>query len=325
MADNEEVTELEDEVDRGDNFVPDEEEIDEEVLEDEEDTSEEEVDEDEEEPEEDEEESESEGDEDEDEEEDEDDEEEARIPRSRLNQVIEQREAERERAEWLEEQLATMIELQKQNIQNQAPKEEPKPKFNFKAKFKEANEALLEGELDKNAEIMLEIEEARQAEITEALRGAKESATQEAKSEATASLEDARFERIIDKATEDFEFLDADSDNYDESAVKLVNSVMAGKVAQGTAKSKALKEALSEVTPMFVDQEPAKPKETLGKKRTKAARKKAAKASQQQPPDTPRAAKGKAARELDKVDVAKMSEKEYNKLTLRERKELRGD
>lgn len=314
-----EETDLEEDevVDRGDNF---------DELQEEEETSEEEVDEeeDEEDPEEEEEDSESEGDEDEDEEEDEDDEEEPRIPRSRLNQVIEQREAERERAEWLEDQLASLIELQKQNLQNQIPKEEPKPKLNVRAKIKEAQEALLEGDLEKNAEILLEIEEARMAEITEAVKGARESATKEAKTEATASLEDARFERVIDKATQDFAFLDDESDDYDESAVKLVNSVMAGKVAMGTAKSTALKEALSEVTPMFVQKREA-PKETLGKKRTTAARRKAAKASQQQPPETRRAAKGKAARDLDKIDITKMSEAEYNKLTLRERKALRGD
>lgn len=327
----EEDTELED---RGDLYVADDEELEEDGMqdEDEEEASDEEVD-DEEDLEE-EEDDESEGDEDEDEEEDEDDEEDARIPRSRLNQVIEQREAERERAdaafdriETLEEQLLAIIDLQKQNMQQTTPTPvAEKPKFNFRQKFKEANEALLEGDLDKNSDIMLEIEEARSAELQEALKQTREGVSKEAKTEATASLEEVRFERVISKATEEYAFLDDTSDDYNEKAVKMVNAIMSGHVAQGETKSKALQAALDDVVPMFAEADTKAPtKEPLGKARTKAARKKAAKASQQQPPETRRAARGKAARNLDEIDVTKMSDAEYGKLSLRERKKLRGD
>lgn len=327
--DNEEYTEIED---RGDQFVPDDEdEHEEEVLEEDEEDSDEEV-EDEEDVEEDEEDSESEGDENEDEEEDEDDQEEPRIPRSRLNQVIEQRESEKERAdaaqdriEQLEDQMLQLIELQKANLQSQAPKPEPKPKFNFKAKFKEANEALLEGDLEKNSDIMLEIEEARAEELRATVENARDSATREAKTEASASLEEARFERVIQQAEETHSFLDADSEDYNEKAVRMVNAILTGHLAQGEPKSKALKLALEDVVPMFESEKPQKQREQLGTKRTKQARKKAVKAQQQQPPTPTRSAKGKKARDLDQLDLAKMSDAEYSKLTMREKKALRGD
>lgn len=299
--------------DRGDSYI--EEDDLEEEYEEEEDLEEEEDDE------ETEEDSESEGEDDEDEEENEDDEEEARIPRSRLNQVIRQREEERERAAWLEEQLEKLIELQKANVRAAAPEEKPEVKFNYRAKLKEANEALLEGDLDKNAEILMEIEEARQKDFERAIQNAREAATKDAKSEATGSLEADKFDKVVESSLSRFEFLDTESASYNEEAVSLINATMAGYIAAGDTKSKALEKAVNKIAPLFDN----KTKQSLGNKRTKDARKKAARASQQQPPETRRAAKGKAARELDTLDINKMSDDEFSKLSPREKKALRGD
>ena len=67
--------------------------------------------------------------------------------------------------------------------------------------------------------------------------------------------------------------------------------------------------------------EPEKVK--IGGKKTVAARKKAAKASNAQPPKGRSKAPGNT--DNDEIDISKLSEKAFDKLTLKERKVLRGD
>jgi len=327
----------EEEVDRGDVFIPDDEEVTElDELEDDEELEEDDEeleDEDDEEVLEEDEEDEPEEDEDDDEEEDEEDEgdeEEARIPRSRLNQVINEREAERERSAWLEEQNERLIELltTSQGTVQEAPPAPKEPPYDFDGKEEEYAELIIDGETAKAAKLRNEITAAREKQLTEQIRAAKEEASSDAYTKAEAAREEDRFQKAIQSSIESYDFLDDASDAYDERAVTAVNAMMQGNIAGGMTKSKALQEAVAELGPLYakklgIKEEPKK--ESLGKKRTKTARKKAAKASQQQPPATKRAAKGKASRDLDTLDLAKMSESEYNKLTLRERKALRGD
>lgn len=316
--------------DRGDAFIEeeglDEEELDEEDLEDEEDLDED----DEDEVDEDEEESDEEEDDDEgSDEEDEEDEEEARIPRSRLNQVIEQREAERERSAWLEEQLERLIEAQTANTKQEVKEVTPeKPAYDFDTKEQEYIELIIDGETAKAAKLRSEIDKARDQEILVQIEKAKESAQEEALTKSELSRDEEKFESIVEKAQNEYSFLDDSSDDYDQEAVEAINAQMAGLIASGERRSIALEKAVKSLGPLYAKAlgvEQDKGKASLGKKRTTAARKKAAKASRQQPPTTKRTAKGKAARDLDALDITKMTDAEYDKLSLREKKALRGD
>jgi len=256
---------------------------------------------------------------DEDEQDEQDDEEvEIQIPKSRLDEVIAQRESEKERSRWLEDQLETLI--------NQTPtapdvKAEPKEAYNFTGAEESYANLLIEGDIAKAASLRSTIDSERKKEMVEMINEIKESSSKEAASTSSAAIEDDRFSTMISNFENKHKFLDADSDNYNEEAVETVNTLLAGYQAAGKSKSQALKLAVGKVIPMF--EETSTEKATLGKTKTKAARRKAAKASNAQPPKT--SSKGVKNRDTDSVDVSKLSERDFDKLTLKERRVLRGD
>lgn len=334
-----EKDEIEDVIDRGDFIDDDDEHLDDDDVSPDEDESEEESDTDEDESEEDEDNdddedgdsSDTDEDEDEDsEEEDEEDDEEVdgegnqRIPRSRLNQVIQQREDAKERSAWLEEQLEVLIK------QRQAPEEPTVPEvvipdYDFDASEEKYGDLILEGSVKEAAALRREIN-AEQNKLFEAqIATVREEASVEAAKTSKASVEDGAFSTFLDDVVSEKSYLDDQSDDYNERAVKMANSLMSSYLAEGGyTKAEALALAVSDIGPLFEDDKP----EQLGKKkastRDKSARKKAVKASEQQPPNAERRT-GRKGVDLDNIDVGKMSDKQFNSLTRKERATLRGD
>lgn len=258
-------------------------------------------------------------DEDEDDGEDDEGDQNTNIPISRLNEVIAQREAEKERSMWLEEQLEKLIS------QGAPPapvvKEAVKDSYNFAEAEENYASLLIEGETSKAAALRVVIDGERKDEMVALIKQVEASSTEKAASSSKAEIETARFDSLVTKFEGEHSFLDADSDNYNDEAVETVNTLLAGYVASGKTKSQALRLAVQKVSPMYKEEENVKP--TLGNKKKIAARKKAAKASNTQPP----ANVGKRAKNIDRTDVevSKLSEKAFKNLTLKERKILRGD
>ena len=300
-VDNEE--ELEDEIDRGDEVEDDE--SDESGSGDEDESGEEE--------------DESESDDDEDGDDLEDEEEESTIPRSRLNEVIAQREAEKERSMWLEEQLEKLIE--QSSTPKSAVKEERVEVYNFSEAEENYASFLIEGDTSKASALRVAIDAERKKEIVALIKEVEDSTTEKATSSSKAEIESAKFDNLVVKLEGEYAFLDADSDDYNNEAVDTVNALLAGYVAAGKTKSDALKLAVTKVSPMY--EEKKEVKQSLGNKKKVRARKKAAKASNAQPNVTT----GKRGSKVDpdEVNISKMSEKAFNNLTLKERKALRGD
>lgn len=332
MAKEEEIIE-----DRGDAYLPDDDESDggyeevEEELEDEEDEEESDAEEDEESSEEDEddsedEESDDEEDEDEDDGEDDEDSKGNRIPRSRLNQVLRQRDAEREaraadrtRIEWLEKQLESMI-----TTKTPPKQEEPEPEpYDFDAAEEAYIEHILQGETKEAAKLRREINKAHDEEYKRQVTSARQSAAEEAVSKAEASRDEERFQMLLEDIVDEYDFLDDTSKAYNEKAVRMANNLMASYMQEGRNKTTSLKMAVEDIIPLFEKKKKGEEKPTTPK-RTVEARRKAAKASNQQPPSS-KSKGGKEVRNFDAKDIERMSEKQYASLTAREKARLRGD
>lgn len=327
MAKREEIVEEEEDFeDRGDDYeAEDDEDLEEDegYEDEEEDADEEESDEDEEEVLDDDEEfDDEEGDEDEEFDEDEDDEEEKdddpRIPRSRLNEVIRQREEQKQEVAWLKEQLQLVLaqggkKASEEEVQDEAPP------FDFDGAEDQYIDLVLDGDKEQARKLRQQIDNERAKALQKEILKVSEKAESVATAK-TAEVEAARkFETVLNKAVETYPFLNHKSKAYNEAAVKMANRIMAGYVAEGDSKDEALRKAVKDIVPMYSKTS------TKGKERAKEARKKATTASKQQPTSAARSAAAKGRRDLSPAKIAKMSEKEFNSLTTREKAALRGD
>ncbi|MBT8449255.1 MAG: hypothetical protein KJO69_06170 [Gammaproteobacteria bacterium] len=254
------------------------------------------------------------------------DEEGQRIPKSRLDQVIKQREEERERNLWLQEQLEAMIQRQtavEEKVEEEV--DEGPPDYDFDEAEGKYIELILEGEVKDATMLRREINKAREEVYNYQIESVRKNVTSEAVDKTTQSLDEQRFNGLLTSYVEQYDFLNDESDAYNAKAVTMANKLMASYLQEGKRKSEALKLAVDDILPFYNEEKPeVKPKANTATARKKQARKKAAKASQSQPPAS-KGRTGKTARSLDSIDIAKMSDKDYNSLTARERAKLRGD
>lgn len=242
------------------------------------------------------------------------------IPKARLDEVIAQRESQKERVEWLESQLETLINQNKETVIEEV--EESIDAFDFnEAEEKYAN-FLIEGDTSKASQVRSLIDDARKEEMLALVNSIKRESSEEAVNLSTEVLEDEKFSSMITVFESEYSFLNADSQDYNEEAVDTVNTLLAGYTSAGKSKSQALKLAVSKVTPMYGQVEEVPAKKTLGNK-TATARKKAAKASNAQPPKT--TSKGVAKVDTETIDISELTEKAFDNLTAKEKKILRGD
>lgn len=245
-----------------------------------------------------------------------------RVPRSRLNQVIQQREEEKERSAWLEEQLSTLIkQRQEPEVVEEAPAEVPS--YDFDTSEAKYIELVLEGSIDDAGKLRREINQERDKIYDHQLASVKASLSEEVKASSENTRTTAKFEDFLEDTFASKEYLDDTNDAYNEQAVQMANRLMIGYMQEGKDKIEALDQAVKDISPMFEE------KPSLGKKspskRTVSARKKAVSASEAQPPSTENSGGKKSARDLDKINISKMSEKAFNSLTKKELATLRGD
>jgi hypothetical protein len=292
-------------IDRGDSFIPNEDE-DEEV----DDSLEEE-----------------EGDTDDSEEEEEEEEiipkpKEPRIPKHRLDEVLSQRDEARDRQLWLEEQLEKLIALQ-------TKKEEVivKPSYDFSSAEEKYISLIIEGETAQASKLRTEIDKERKAEMMNLIESIKTESESKVKVESTKAVEIERFNSLVETFKTKHTFLDEDSDDYNEEAVDTINTLTAGYISSGKTRSESLRLAVNKVVPMYNKEDTGyKPsKSLLGKQRAQEAVKKAASASNKQPPQNNSTKSSGKSIDPSKIDVTKMSERDFNNLTEREKRILRGD
>lgn len=315
--------------DRGDIYIDDIDDDEDEILDEDDleqgldDEPESESEEDESEDEEDESEDEDDPDDEEDEDEDEDDEEDdIRIPKSRLDQVLSQRDSEREENKWLREQLEAILQNKTKEVLKE---EDTPPEYDFDTAEAQYIEKILEGDTAEAAKIRKEINKARDAEYKYQINEARRMAKEEASGEALNSIDETRFTTLLDKYRTEYSFLNDENDAYNERAVVMANKLMAAYLAEGNSKSQSLELAVKDIVPLFEKVNNEKPTRKKVVERESQARKKAAKASRSQPP-TPRSKKDSSNVNLDKLKPKDlMNDKIFNSLSAKDKAKLRGD
>lgn len=242
---------------------------------------------------------------------------EIQVPKARLDEVISQRESEKERVRWLEDQLESLI-----NQKQVEPEKvvEPVESYDFAKAEQDYANFLIEGDTSKASSIRATIDDERRKEFLNIIEGVKETSSKEALSKSAEAIDADKFDTLIENYENKYSFLDADSDSYNPEAVETVNTLLAGYSASGKTKSQALSLAVKKVAPMYEEVKPVK--ESLGNKKS-VARRKAAKASNAQP--ARESSKGTPKEDAESVDISKLSEKDFDKLTTKEKRILRGD
>jgi len=302
---------IEEEVDRGDLFEDSDEDI-EEIEETEDEVEEEE--------------SEDEENEEDDIEEDEVEEEvvapkkEPRIPKSRFDEINNRMKDATERNLWLEEQLEKLINQNTQQQKQEEPKVPEAPKYDYDAAEEEYINLIISGDITKATKLRNEINTFHQKDLEILISGIENKASDNAKSQSSLLLEKERFENSIANMESKYPFLNHKDKAYNEEAVETVNTLLAGYLAAGRGKVESLQMAIKKVLPLYEKKVPAKA--TLGNQRKVEAGKKAAQASKQQP------VKGKTTSrtsDMGKVNINTLTDRDFSKLTAKEKSILRGD
>lgn len=248
-----------------------------------------------------------------------------RIPKSRLDQVSAQRDAERDRVKWLEDQLEKVLNNQPEPKGIEEEKTSELPPYDFNKAEEKYIELILEGESKDAARLRSEITQENTILMQEMLSVTKKEAFDSAKEVSQASVEDQRFEITVESFEQKHAFLDAESDDYNEEAVDTINALMTGLMQDGMSKSKALSKAVDRVSPLYLT---SSKKESLGStkgsKRSKAARSKATDTMKKQPPDTTTSVKGSKSG-MDDVDINQVTDDQFRKMSKKELAIMRGD
>ena len=235
------------------------------------------------------------------------------VPHARFHEVNEaKKEAERRNAE-LE------AELERLRSQSAAPAES-KPAaresaFDFDAKEQEAADALFAGDTAAYKRIQGEI---RAHERQEATQIALQQFEQITAQRTAVSLLQSTADQIASK----FPFLNSESDEADADAIKDVVEWRDFYMAKGDAPHRALEKAANKVAPLYssVDYEAVPVPKVDGRRAAAVAR--AAASSAAQPPAGGGIGERAAA---GKLDVEKLTDEQYAKLSDEEKRRLRGD
>ena len=228
------------------------------------------------------------------------------IPKHRFDEINERMKKAEERAKLLEEKLNDLAK----------PKDpEPEP-FDFAAKEKEAANALLEGDEEKYAELRTEI---RAAEREEYLREAKKLASEgDEKVQTQLSLQE-----VGAKIEADYPQFVEGSDKYNGEAYDELMELYVGYMGTGKySEPEALQKAADKTVKIYGFGEEAEADNVVPIRKKKPDVKKKTDAAGKQPP----VMESSAQQEQDlTVNIATMSDEEFDALPDSKKRELRGD
>jgi hypothetical protein len=232
------------------------------------------------------------------------------VPKSRLDEVLNKQKA-------LQKQLDDMKAAQQ-------PAEDAPEEYNFSEKEMEYQNAVLDGEAEKAAQLRAEIRQAERAQIQYEM--------EQKMTDAVSQNQQANALQQAATALEaEFPMFDSKSDQYDEAMTQEVIELRDAFMIKGenavAALSKAAKYVISEnslvdISPTLSGEAaPKKSQDEMAKKRAEVSRK--LKAADSQPPEM--AGEGAAIRGDKSLDINNLSEDEFNALPEATLKRLRGD
>ena len=255
----------------------------------------------------------------------EDDEKEARIPKKRLDKVIQQREDAKEKVAWLEAQLEKALDKTDAPVEKSTVEPEVE-EFDFDTAEEKYIELLLSGEAAQAAQLRKSINTEQSKVHAEQIA----EATKVSKTEAQNVLNANKYEATVVDLEKQYPFLNHEHDDYNEEAVDTINTLMTGYEKQGDSQDVALLKAVKTMAPIYGKPEADAQADTIKTEkaanktvREAKAKKTSVKASNQQPADIQASSKVNGGKKT--VSIADLSEKEFAKLTERELAVLRGD
>lgn len=228
------------------------------------------------------------------------------VPKARFDEVNDK---------WREERQARM-EIEARLRALETPKSPP---FDAKAAEKAYLAAMADGDTDKAVTLFEQIREHDRRGITDHL-------TAQVRQELAATREQMALEAAAEAMVEKYPFLDANSDQANQEAIKEVVEWRDYYVlAKQLSPAQALKHAVARVAPTYAKAAGQSAATQTAADRTQAQRLTNAKAAAALPPSTAQAGIGERATRAQRVDVAKMSDTEFAALPAEERAKLRGD
>ncbi len=252
------------------------------------------------------------------------------VPHARFNEVNERRKAAEQEAERLRAELEAMRagskESPKNTEQTQKDKGNQAPEFDVNAQEKAYLSALMDGNEEEAQKIRTGI---NQHLLEQATAKAVERVRAESEARERASAEQQAAKLLQETATAvvaDYAFLD---DPVHAEVLDMIEARRDALIAKGVPAHQALREAADFIAPRFAPEgfAPAKSGEGASKQadlRATAAVERGAKASMAQPP-LPAAGMGNRSTGSDPLNVATMSDEQFERLPESEKKRLRGD
>lgn len=231
-----------------------------------------------------------------------------KIPKYRLDEVIRQRDYERQQAAEYKALVEKLI-----TKQDTVTRE---PEYDYDAAEEAYATALLESDSKQAAAIRREIDNHRMKDMVNLIKSVKEESSSEAKGLAESAVEERAFRALIVSLESQHPFLNTNSKKFNPEAVDTINALAAGYANSGKDRSEALTLAVKKVSAMY-GLEP-----TATTTRNKVAGKKAAVASKSQPPKSRNSG---VTIDSTNLPVSKMKDSDLFKLSAKELAKLRGD
>ncbi|MBX9914082.1 MAG: hypothetical protein K2Y25_09295 [Pseudomonadaceae bacterium] len=230
------------------------------------------------------------------------------VPHARFNEVNEEAKSSRQRVQELEEELA------RAKGEKPAPEKEPeKPApaaYDYDAAEDRYAEALLEGDTTAAKVIRREIRAQETADSEQRGRDAfEQSKQQDEQARATQSLQ-----AVAKDAYARFPFLNSEGTEPDADAIEMVLALRNKHIRDGVSAGEALLKAVDKIGPMFGDEKPVKSpvRESVIERNLERDKK------------IPPREQGLGDRGRN-TDVSSMTDEEFDKLTEKELREMRGD
>lgn len=236
---------------------------------------------------------------------------EALIPRSRFDEINERL---REERQARQDERQARLDAEARLREASAPKTPP---FDVRATEKEYLDAVNEGDRDKAADLWNKIREHERHQHTAQMTATLKAEVEQARAQ-------VQLEVMAETLVEKYPFLDPAGETANPAAIKeVVEWRDYYIVSKKLSPAQALKQAVSRVAPNYTT--PAQSGITAGIDRTAAQKAANAKAAAALPPNTAQMGVGERALRPEKLDVAKMTDKEFSALSEDERAKLRGD
>lgn len=248
------------------------------------------------------------------------------VPHARFNEVNEKRIRAEERARLLEEENAR---LKGGGKAKESDGEEETPAVDLKALRKQRNEALMEGDSDKAAELDEQIDAEVERRAVEKAAAAAETSilTRQARQE---------FAGAVAESIEKYPFLDAKGEQANAKAIAEVVEWRDFYIAKGKSPAEALRQAVGKVGPQYAPKKGGKADadddddgdegddgaESRAALRRKLALRRNADAANRQPARPGGVGERSSAA---KLKVEDLSDDEFDKLPEKAKRELRGD